>query len=1010
MKASKMSRSKRSNPHNAPTALGLRAALAQVGDVIGQISELLDAKQGSAPPRDVDLSSEASRAMDQLETQVAAAWALIENRAAHIAWDSAYSEDGWPERARRLADAAMRDRDGGTAAWFEAWIAAMGDGAQEEAKRILGLELPLADWGLWLPDRAAAIQEAIELAPLDPIGAATLVGNLADVLVNYEAASAAHAAYDLLDRLAKDPSYGRAILLIVIARLLALGGDTRAAKLLDRAGMLVGGVHGELEASLSRAIATTESFLFRHGIIPESEARVDAIRAGAVEDLFAIHEFIELRSATAPASSSSASPGVIGPPALPEVQQLVYGLRSVAGSVERLDMLLEPASPMLELALATRLTEEEQFAQAERLLARLWKGELPQELRLPAAVLAVTIAEAGSHPSDELAGTLAAAGDQALWSSRPDEARGFYERSLQLRPDHPDTLRSLAEAIRLGTWGKERMEVIADLNLALHFSHSAAEIAPIGEDELWAHSLARSLYQALYRIEPGPHEDYPWRALGATLTAIAQGDTSVARFRELIVDLIAVGLMHTSAAFAELVSEAFGSSPDELRHRIYGLLNTGRPLDALPLIEGLEPQDSEDPGWIDGLRGFAYAALGDRRADEAFERAWSVGNLLLYRAWSAEHLTRLADDSAAEQWSIVWKESDLGDADSAASAAWAAIYRGALDSASRILGSLAKAERLVMSAQSVDLAQAFVRIVQSAGDEGWEQLDGRLARVMDSTNLELTRLFLRELFRRSTVARPETLVSRLDELTDTHRAALPQPSLAEDRFAMARVELARAVEVIDDEAVVLMIAQLRAAIGWIADAPSHTDAAAEKSSSEPDASSSQVSAPPGVGSVVDDPVGARLGSDGPPTEVVVEMPPSWFVQWRGNELAHDFFVRGVPLARAALVREGAAQLASRRVRVLTNEAREPDTIAVFLPSGIKVVGGFAVWNQWYCPEEWLPALRDARLHEPAPWPGIHAVSAPIDATDAITSWSAPETVARMIFRTVRAAEEKEDAP
>jgi tetratricopeptide (TPR) repeat protein len=1007
MNTSKIRRAKRSTIHSAPTASGLHDALGQVADIIGRMSELLEDPQGSPLPRDIDLSGEASRALDRLEAEIAAAWALVSNRAAHVEWDAAYSEDGWPERARRLADAIERDRDVGTATWFEAWLTAMGQGAQEEATRILALDVRLADWGLWLPDRAAAVQVAIGLATLDPVGAATLVGNLADVLVDYEAATTAHPAYALLDRLAQDPSYGRGILLIVIARLLALGGDARSAALLDRARLLVGGVQGEVEASLSRAISTTESFLFRHKIIAESEARVEAIRGGAVADLFAIHEFIELRRAAEPVPSSPVPGGGGGDPALVEVQQLVDGLKSIAGSVERLDMLLEPPSPVLVLALATRLAEEEQFARAERLLARLWEGDLPLELRLPAAAVAVTLAEAEGRPPDELAAILASAGDRALWASHPLEARSYYERSLELRPDNPDTLRSLADALQVGAWGKERTEAVADLNRALALTHRAAEISPIGEGELWAYSLTRSIYHALYRTEPSPHEDYPWRALGATIAALADGDSSITRLRELVLDLIDVGLFHTSAAFAELLSEHIGSSPDEMRNQIYALLSAGRPGQALALINALEPRDGEDPGWIDGLRGLARSALGDRDAEVDFERALQVGGLLIYRIWLAEHRTRQGDATAGEQWSIVWKESDLGDANGATSAAWAAVYRGALVSASRIVDALARAERLVMGAQSGDMAKAFVRILQSDGDDGWAELEGRLSRILDSTSLELARLFLRELFLRARTPRP-ALARQLDAMTERLKATLHPPSLDGHRFAMAQVELKRTVELIDDDIVRESVAELQVAIDGLEERLREVDSTTD-GSSRVDTPGLPGTAPIEADSIQEDSSSAEAGADAAAPEVVVEMPPSWFAEWQGRELSHEFFVRGVPLARAALMREGVLELASRRVHVRTNEAREPDAIGVFLAAGIDVISGFVGWKQWYCPEEWIPALREGRRHKPSPWPGIHTVSPPRDATDRITSWSGPETVARMIFRVIRAAEEKQDA-
>ncbi|KRB36653.1 hypothetical protein [Microbacterium sp. Root180] len=957
----------------------LEAALEGVTDVVARIAMLLREGTAEVTARDVDIADLAAKSLKKLSSALGAAGALVESRATHAEWDSRFAARGRAERAARLQSELADDIDRGTVRWFEAWFDAMIAGAADEAWSVLRASVELAPWAVWLPDRAAALQLSVEYARDDPESAAALLGGLVDMLIDDEgAASDLDHVFGRLQQFGRDPVRSRVLLLVVAARVLALAGDSQADRLVEQARHLVGYAETGSQAALNRAVVTTESFLARHSVGTHRPGRSWAAR-GAVADLFAIHEYIELQRSEADADDPD------GDRALADIQSLVDGLHSVAGGAERLDMIFETPAPELVLALATRLFAEREFERAQALLGQLDGVALRPELLVPASDLEVRITEATHPSSDVLADELRSAGNRALWSMMSVEARGYFERALEVRPTDAATMRGLADALQAGAFSeKDRAVAVRDLEAALELTARAAELSPITLADAWAHSLARAVYQQLYRVAARPRPEHPWLALGETVAAIRLGDVSDARWAGLVADLIDVGLMHTASFVADRLDPA---SPEALRARAYAALNSGRYGEAIELLDQVEPQPDEYAGWFDALRGIAYGSLGEiEKADECFDRARRAEDLLEYPNWAAEMHTRYGE-GAGRLWAEVWKRSDLANTAQSGFATWAAIYQRAMRSARDLSEPLAPSCELAMAPCSADTAFAVVNIVSADSTSGWAMLRERFARTLVAEEFDLNRVFVREMLRRQRDedpgldARSDRIVDRFDGLVEEVRAEIESTRPAADSGALMHWEWDRAVRALASPLATGLIGDLREILSTDF-VPNDEAGGGEPSESGSDA----------VAEALLDPASRTLR---------LLMGPEWVDSLSAlSEPGKDprLFVRGVLLARAALVRSGDRYTSLRPFELDIDDSLDRKSVVVELADGRAPITGFVDWEEWFAPEAWVVAQRPERvLRDASAIPGLVRVAPPADASDRVSSWSGVETLARLAY-------------
>lgn len=962
----------------------LREALAEVGRVVERLVDVLDEPAGPTVPAEAELSGAGARALEALGGELARATGLVTARAGHAAWSDLFGADGWSAREVVLRQALEADLDAGTARWFDTWLAALSAGAWEEAWRVLGLPCRLADWAVWLPDRAAVVQQALETATTDPVRSAEQVGNLVEVLSDYRAGSSDHVLYGTLERLGDDSVAGRINLVLLVGRLLALAGDPRAVPLVGQSRRLLGAVRSGSEASLGRAIIATESFLERHGQGADRAGQGEAVRAGTPSDLAGIHEFIERhRASSDPTESSDESAGEAAEHQLvTEVQAMVDALGSVAGCAERLRTLLEAPSDELVLALATRLAREQQLGLASELSQRLWIPALVKPLRLPAAELAVTIADGRSLGADEIAEVVALAGDQALWGGDAETAARHYSRSLELRPGVPETLRSLADALQVGAARKDPQAAVRDLRRALDLCKRAALVEPVTESTSWAVTLLRQVHQQLSVLEPGHRSEHLWEALGSTAEALRAAPAHLERWSLLVDDLTVVGLCHTAHLAALHHRAHVGPTPESDRQVVMTLINTGRSQEALRLIEQLVPEPEEDPGWLDGLRGYAHSMLDhDDDAQTFFALARTASPLLMYKEWAAAHLTRHESPDAEPLWQAIWKDSRLDDMDEVGMAASAALYQRLFASARELSTRLAPAERLIAGIRTSAVSSGVVDVVLGAEREGWATLEAAFDSALVLQDLLRAGQLARAMLRRSGVADTDRHVNRLDQVVALAQARLELDVPGDDPVAAQEAELVWVPDHLHDPVVsrvVALVAGLMQAVDTGTDTGTTAPALEEVGSGD-------APSPPAEPSAEDDPI-------------VVVMPPSWFVEWEGRETEHEFFVHGLPFARAAVRRTGRNDVASRAVRVQVDAACEPDRVWVQLAGGVRTLTGVDT-TRWYCPREWATGQRSSRHDgvEESRVAGLLTVPEPDDATDRLSSWSSAETVARLVL-------------
>ncbi|GAA1974543.1 hypothetical protein [Microbacterium pumilum] len=499
----------------------LRAALADVSGLVERVVSALADPDELVEVGD-DLRERFPQSLDVLATTASEAVDHLLRQKTHEQWAAQFGADDWPERSARLSQQLDEDVDTGTALWFESWLEALTSGANEEAWRILALPHLVADWAAWLPDRAAAIQSAVERSTSDAHGAVAQLDNLVEVLLEYESHSADHFVYGALDRLALDSVKGRIELLLIIARVLALAGDARAIPLVLQANRLLGSVQAGSEATIGLAISATESFLARHGLEDGMSSSVQTLHAGGAADLAGIHEFIRLRGAdeaesarparsdvppadgyvaaaspsssttdSAPAEAPTSEQDVVGggpesseatPPAttatrppLTVVQQLVDALPSVAGAEERLSALLEPPSEVLLLALATRLLAEDRAEAASGLIGNLWVPGMTSDLRAPADALVMDVA---SRLLED--GSIDAASGVAAQLWIPELAEQLREPAVRLRL-------SIAEAVGLDDAARAQV------------------YGAIGDQAIWSgvNELGRASFERALALTPG---------------------------------------------------------------------------------------------------------------------------------------------------------------------------------------------------------------------------------------------------------------------------------------------------------------------------------------------------------------------------------------------------------------------------------------------------------------------------------------------------------------------------
>ncbi len=994
--------------HDSSRGDGLRAALAAVSQRIDEIATALDSPSTelSRPPQELidgvrekleDLSELAAVSVDHLQRQ-----------AAYAAWDRRFGLDGWAEREGKLTAKLRRHADRGTAEWFETWLEALAAGEWDEAWRTLRLQAPLAAWAVWLPDRAAAIQLAVQLAPSQPKAAAAQIATLVEALLgrirNRQEGETA------LDRLAKASVSGRIDLLLVVARVLALAEDDAAAPLVAQARSLLGSVRPGTEIATEDRIAAMESFLARHGVSPGRAPSSDGPHTGTTSELSGIHEFVESRKREgAAAEGEAATEPADDPSLLPAVQALVDGLPSVAGAQGALTMLLEPPSGELVISLATRLLTEGQVGEADDVCSGLEPIDLSPGLRGPALRLLVAIADALELTDVELSDELLTLGSRAIWAEESALARDLFERALSLNPDDPEAMRRLADALLVTAGSTESATELADLHRALELADRAAEIEPVTAEMAWTYRMVRLVHQSLYRLESPPSGARPWESLRASVASFAFESADAEAWRSVVADLRSVGLLHSAywlAKQAHAHMPTLGTSWEVF----YAAINTRRIPEALAMLPD-EAEAGEPEEWLAAVHGLALACIDNDEAEQWMVVPLQTGRIV-YQEWMAEFRTRRGWSSAGELWDLIAANAIAADYDEAAYAAYAALYRKHLERVHSIADTLIDGERLLLSWSPGTWATSVADIIGTNGRDGWEGLRAAFDRMVVPQDAELNRTLTHRMLVQpkpgSDLPDLPAITARVDEIADASISAARAWIDDDDPLVTLAGELRWARKLLGNEIVDQVIDDFqRIVVDVVTAMPPAAPTQDEDGAGASEAGAADLSNADALPSSVPTPF------DGANTPIRAYLPTSWLADWKDRELDHELFVRGLPLARAALIRAGSTTV-QRAVRIGTDDMYETHMVEIS-PSGFTVPGdsvffdGVDGWDGWYCSEAWLAGLSPARRASARALADvdIYRIDAPGDSLDRLSSWSAAETIARRILDVAERAAQAE---
>ncbi len=1004
----------------------LRESLEVVTAAVEEILHSLDSDSDLATsPTEADVFRRSFGAVDGLAAQISQASLVVAARESHEAWERRYGDVWWPERLARLQDELRADPDVGTTSWLDSWVDALTVGAWEESARLLAEPFALAGWGVWLPDRCAAVEGAVSAALVDPERSAERLTDLVALMapvkgVGPDPSSYSTSAPTVRDRLTDIPATKRIRLLLLVCRVLARAANPWVPDLLAEAREQLNLVPPSDEAALTRSILATESFIDRHGLTSHRRAPrwTKAMRSAAASDLGSLLEYIlrsraDRLSANDPGGGADELDDEAVRDLMADAQTMVDALPDVAGASAWLAALVEVPPDELVLALVTRLARERRFAGAERLLDTVSVTSAP--LRMREAELRVEIARGVNAPAEELAEALSDAADCALWGGEASLAVEHNTESLRLRPRHAETVRSLADAMQVASWGQEtgvRAEMLARV---LELCAEAVELEPVTSGTSWILLVERHAHAMLAGFSSGDRGHHVWGAVAGSAKAVCLAPSQDRRWFQLADDLVTAGAFFSADLVAQHLRNLTHDAPEAMGLAAVTALNLSRADEALELVDGAGGESDDEKAWGEALRGYSCRLL--HRPDEAREHIAAADKLspqLRYRQWIAEILTEGADDDAAEHWRLLWRDSDLETIEGLVVAAWAATYQRMTISCREIAARLAPLGELVACPRTSYLVRGIAAVWDSSGRDGWGDIEAAYDWTFPPLMMKQDEPFLVAMMSRAPVDDPSSLVAQLEALIETKSAEYAKT--LDDRPSTPPVDvelewLARRFEgSVVDEA----LPALRAAVELARASDPVIEALEDLGDldtdfEDPAAVVDQSGDPHGVD---DEGVsGDQVAADGSSAPVMVALPPSWFAELEGREETHILFRRALPDARSAERRTGIVPALDRPIRVRVEPDCEPDKVWVGASDGPTESVASVLDGHWYCPVEWLPGLSSARSTASTatalPW--LLEVPAPDGVIGRLSSWSAAETVARVVLRAVR-DEARPEAP
>jgi tetratricopeptide (TPR) repeat protein len=927
-------------------------------------------------------------ALAALDAEISAATRVVLARAGHAAWAARFDDATWSTREADLIAGLDADLNEGTAAWFEAWADALTCGAWVEARRILGLTHPLADWAVWMPDRAAALMDAAENVADSPDTVALRMANLIDVLLDEDWSDTP--VWSSLERLSSDGSRSRVELTLFLVRMLAGSRSPYVGQLVSRARAIAR--RSGPNFALDRAVRATAAFAARRGGDPSLSSRGIG-RSTTPTDLWSLHEYLVER--TPDLSREGLSEQQIDEAIeahLAEVRGVIASLPSVAGFSAGLSTLFEDPTAEFAIALAERLADEGQFRQASDVLDRSPVPTLARPLRLAAVEVAGRILDKLGYAADEEAAAWLDIGDVALRAGSVSLAADSYERARRLRDDDPHTLRVLADALQAHASQQPAPEAIRMLQRAAALEADATRIEPVTEASAWAYDLRQAILSGLNRFLPDGRAEIPWRILDAAIACVELVPEAWRWWTQVFDALTAIGLHHTARHLAVRYAQDFADTNPARLQPIYCELNAGDGEAALALLQALPADVVDTEGdWVPGLTGFACLLAGRLEEGLAILTEIDTGDGVgLYRVWRAEALTRSGAPDAEEEWGEIWRRARLDDNRERDYAVEAALCRGWVRSVRELAPGAIDGEALTLNCAMGPLASAVADIVETGGSvAAFENLRAALGRTLTRGELELSAALLLPVLEHALADRvsegslsDEVLLwhARLDEVVDGERRRLEEAVPADPDAAMRfELEWARAV--------------LSAPL---------VDGVLDRLGSLLDRIGRDGLRGPGEDAVEPEEADAAPAADEPQDDTITAyVPPSYFSEMQGREEEHELFVRGLPLARAGLGRITGSEVADRHVQVAVDDACEPNLLWISLRERSDWAPIIDDWSGWYCPSGWLVGLSGFRREtaRPTAIDGLYRVDPPDDATGRMNSWSAAEVVARCIMYT-----------
>lgn len=922
----------------------LARAVAELATTTDRLSERLTSADG-----DFDAAERELACLDALVTDLRSHVASASERVVALVDEQRYAAAAgaatWPARRDRLAGALNRDPLGGAAAILQAWVAALSSGHFAEAERIATEPFEWPEAMTWIPARCAETMDA--LAERAPDRVSSLF------------------RYLLLD----DGSGGRPAMLpedrpglaALWIRLTAIGKGSGAHVV----GLLDGTTleHPRVLAARAMALRWAASPDDAPGDIERGRELVERVGedGGGVA---AVDESLRLAEAGQRPIDEL----------LNEARRLAADMTAVLPEVEAaLDALLCPPSAVLMAALADRALSEHRYALSERLLDRVGSVE---ETPVTAFVadLRTTLALRGGDEDTALE-TLLAAGDAYMLVPRYDEAIARFEQGLTLRPGNSDAALRLAEALLLTSWDKPLAEVRDLLERASGLIHDARQRDGVSPASSWSLVTEAALHTELARTASPERGTHLWSAAVAAGRALAFGPSDPGRWVALAQSLnVLLRLRAAEVATRPAIALAPAGNGSAQQQRLIALANLGRNDEALPL---LTIEDAERPSpWNDAVRAFMYQRDGN--LTPAVEAATRAVRDTPTDPWihlvHAEALSLGGDEAeAAKEWTWLWREALLDEADGLISAARAAV-------------------ELRLGADAVAIAQRAVEVERVTVSEGESRLllgcalllvgdtDGA-ADVSAGIRSSLTPRRLADIRRQLGVLAPnlpvddspptflhwveqeiaETLSElrdRFDTRPDGESAALEiglaanNPAYDERTRAVARLgaDLAEAWcrLACGDGSGTAALRSLAAAHPEMPELADAADAApslmARLAPTDP---VDPVTTPPRT----EHPAESEPPDQARATGLSLVLPPSWFLQ--GPPEDHRLFRQDLPAARAWVKRR--LGLVLPPVRVTVDAAIEPDGFTIQLGDQ-EIDHGRLSPGLWYCPAAWLPNL------------------------------------------------------